>query len=314
MTSPLPQSGRPLRGSGPQRTVGGPTIDPRVTPISMRLRALPPPPRKKRKGGWTMLLIPPSIADNVRTYDVPRWSMRALTLLALGLLVVAAFLGMALGSRMYEGQLTMMSEELAFSEIRMSAMNDTLRALRIIDFERTLAAAEALNKAAQLPRSKDGAVLPVDGRVSSRFSYSRPHPILRIRRPHLGVDVSAPKGTPITAPASGVVITAERSFSYGWVVELDHGDGVITRYAHCNSIAVEKGQQVVAGTTIATVGSSGLSTAPHLHYEVRVRGRAVDPLRFVIQRTPQPAATPSDANPTRLAPTPANPAANQASE
>jgi murein DD-endopeptidase MepM/ murein hydrolase activator NlpD len=312
MTSPLPESGRPLRGSGRHRTVGGPTIDPRVTPISTRLRALPPPSLKKRKGGWTLLLIPPSIAANVRTFDVPRWSMRILSVLALGVLGFVALVGMALGSRMYEGQLTMMSEELALSEVRLGAMGDTLRALRIIDFERTLAAAEALNRAASLPRSKDGAVLPVLGRVSSRFSYSRPHPILRIRRPHLGVDVSAPKGTAITAPATGIVIKVERSFTYGHVVELDHGDGVITRYAHCNSVAVEEGQQVIAGTTIGTVGNTGLSSAPHLHYEVRVRGRAVDPLTFVVQRPPRPTAT--ETEPTRLAPTPSNSTPSQASE
>lgn len=312
MTSPLPESGRPLRGSGRHRTVGGPTVDPRVTPISTRLRALPPPSLKKRKGGWTLLLIPPSIAANVRTYDVPRWSMRVLAVLSLGLLAFVGFGGMALGSRMYEGQLTMMSEELALADVRLGAMGDTLRALRIIDFERTLAAAEALNRAASLPRSKNGAVLPVVGRLSSRFSYSRPHPILRIRRPHLGVDVSAPKGTPITAPATGIVIKAERNFTYGYVVELDHGDGVVTRYAHCNSISVKKGDQVIAGTTIGTVGSTGLSTAPHLHYEVHVRGRAVDPLKFVVQRPPRPSA--EETQPTRLAPTPTNPTSNQASE
>jgi biotin carboxyl carrier protein len=312
MTSPLPESGRPLRGSGRNRAVGGPTVDPRLTPISTRLRALPPPSLKKRKGGWTLLLIPPSIADNVRTFDVPRWSMRILAVLSVSALAFVGLIGVAFGSRMYEGQLTMMSEELAITEMRLGATGDTLRALRIIDFERTLAAAEALNRAASLPRSKDGAVLPVMGRLSSRFSYSRPHPILRIRRPHLGVDVSAPKGTPITAPATGVVITAERSFTYGYVVELDHGDGVITRYAHCNSIEVKEGQQVIAGTTIATVGNTGLSTAPHLHYEVHVRGRAVDPLTFVVQRPPRPAAT--DTQPTRLAPTGSTPANNHASE
>ena len=313
MSSPLPDpSSRALRGSGRNRAVGGPTVDPRVTPISTRLRALPPPSVKKRKGGWTLLLIPPSITGTVRTYDVPRWSMRALTILALGVLMFVGFLGTAFGSRMYEGQLTMMSEELAHSELRLGALGDTLRALRIIDFERTLAAAEALNRAAALPRSDQGALLPVIGRLSSRFSYSRRHPILRIRRPHLGVDVSAPKGTPITAPATGVVITVERSFTYGLVVELDHGDGVITRYAHCESIEVEKGQEVIAGTTIATVGNSGLSTAPHLHYEVRVRGRPVDPLSFVVQRPPRPAAT--ETHPTRLAPTPPSPLTNHASE
>lgn len=290
----------------------GPTVDPRVTPISTRLRALPPPSLKRKKGGWRLLLIPPSMTGTVRTYDVPRWSMRLLTVLACGILAFSLFLGAILGSRMYEGQLNMMSEELALSEVRFGAMSDTLRALRIIDFERTLAAAEALNRAAALPRSKSGAAMPVMGRVSSRFSYSRPHPILRIRRPHLGVDVSAPKGTPIRAPATGVVIKVERSFTYGWVVELDHGDGVITRYAHCESATVQKGQQVIAGTQIATVGSTGLSTAPHLHYEVRVRGRAVDPLTFVVQRPPRPAA--EELQPTRLAPTPPVTPSNQASE
>jgi murein DD-endopeptidase MepM/ murein hydrolase activator NlpD len=150
------------------------------------------------------------------------------------------------------------------------------------------------------------------GRLSSRFSYSRRHPILRIRRPHLGVDVSAPKGTPIRAPATGTVRTVERSFTYGLLVELDHGDGVITRYAHCESVEVKEGQSVIAGTTIATVGSSGLSTAPHLHYEVRVRGRPVDPLTYVVQHPAQ--APPPDAHPSRLAPTVPSPLNNHASE
>jgi hypothetical protein len=286
-------------------------VSPRLTPISTRLRALPPASlKKKKKGGWTLLLIPPSITGTVRTFDVPRWTMRALLLIAFGAFGAALLIGTAFGSRMYEGQLTMMSDELARTEMRVSSISDTLRALRIIDFERTLAAAEALNRAAALPRSGSGAVLPVSGRVSSRFSYSRRHPILRIRRPHLGVDVSAPKGTAIIAPATGVVITVERSFTYGWVVELDHGDGVITRYAHCESIVVDKGQQVIGGTTIATVGSTGLSTAPHVHYEVRVRGRAVDPLLYVVARPPR---VPADTvNPTRFAP--GSPIPNHASE
>lgn len=311
MSTPVSSPDRPLRSSGRHRSVSSSTgVSPRLTPISTRLRALPPASLKKRKGGWTLLLVPPSITGTVRTFDVPRWTMRALLIIAFGAFGAALLIGTAFGSRMYEGQLTMMSDELARTEMRVSSISDTLRALRIIDFERTLAAAEALNRAAALPRSGSGAVLPVSGRVSSRFSYSRRHPILRIRRPHLGVDVSAPKGSPIIAPATGVVITVERSFTYGWVVELDHGDGVITRYAHCESIVVDKGQQVIGGTTIATVGSTGLSTAPHLHYEVRVRGRAVDPLLYVVARPPR---VPADTvNPTRFAP--ASPIPNHASE
>jgi murein DD-endopeptidase MepM/ murein hydrolase activator NlpD len=108
------------------------------------------------------------------------------------------------------------------------------------------------------------------------------------------------------------VKNVERSFTYGLVVELDHGDGVITRYTHCESVDVKEGDQVIAGTTIATVGSSGLSTAPHLHYEVRVRGRPVDPLGYVVQRPPRPSAT--EPTPTRLAPTPSSPLPSHASE
>ncbi len=122
--------------------------------------------------------------------------------------------------------------------------------------------------------------LPVAGLIASRFSRARRHPILRIVRPHLGVDVSAPSGTRISAPASGRVVFAGRRFAFGLVVEIDHGRGVITRYAHCRSVQAHVGQQVDKGARIATVGSTGLSSGPHLHYEVLVGGRHVDPLRY----------------------------------
>jgi murein DD-endopeptidase MepM/ murein hydrolase activator NlpD len=133
------------------------------------------------------------------------------------------------------------------------------------------------------PRSLEG--LPVIGRIASGFSRSRRHPVLHIRRPHLGVDVAAARGTHIVAPAPGKVTFVGRKFGFGIVVEMDHGSGVRTRYAHLSAAMVHVGDDVAKGTFIATVGSTGITTGPHLHYEVLVNGRQVDPLRY---RLPQP--------------------------
>lgn len=127
---------------------------------------------------------------------------------------------------------------------------------------------------------EDGVILPVIGRITSRFARSRFHPLLRIFRPHYGVDVAAAAGTPIVAPAAGRVRSVGRHLGSGLVVELDHGDGVVTRYLHCRSSIVRAGQAVLAGEEIATVGSSGLATGPHLHFEVLVNDEPVDPLRY----------------------------------
>jgi murein DD-endopeptidase MepM/ murein hydrolase activator NlpD len=98
---------------------------------------------------------------------------------------------------------------------------------------------------------------------------------------HTGVDYRAPSGTPVKATGAGVVITAEYRGGYGRTVEIDHGNGLSTRYAHLSTILVEEGERVSAGTVIGQVGSTGRSTGPHLHYETRVRGEAADPLGFL---------------------------------
>ena len=128
------------------------------------------------------------------------------------------------------------------------------------------------------------AELPVIGAIVSGFSRARTHPLLHITRPHLGVDVSAPAGTPISAPAAGRVSFVGRKFAFGLTVEIEHANGVVTRYAHLRSADVTEGEPVVRGALIGKVGSSGLTTGPHLHYETIVNGRPVDPLRF---RMPQ---------------------------
>lgn len=139
------------------------------------------------------------------------------------------------------------------------------------------------------------------GSIVSRFSHARRHPILRMVRPHLGVDVAAPRGTKITAPANGVVSYVGRRFGYGLVIEITHANGVMTRYAHCRSALVKKGARVERGMPIATVGTSGTATGPHLHYEVLVRGHHVDPLGYRLPRMGEepvaPAAPPISAIP-----------------
>ena len=106
------------------------------------------------------------------------------------------------------------------------------------------------------------------------------HPILHYRRMHTGVDIAAPRGTPIRAAAKGMVVYAGWRGGYGKCVIIDHGSGVATLYAHMSRISVSRGQIVNRGAVIGTVGSTGLATGPHLHFEVRKFGRPVNPLSF----------------------------------
>jgi murein DD-endopeptidase MepM/ murein hydrolase activator NlpD len=138
--------------------------------------------------------------------------------------------------------------------------------------------------------------LPVVGEITSRFARARRHPLLGVVRRHAGIDVAAPAGTHILAPAAGRVRFSGKKFGYGYTVEIEHGSGVVTRYAHCRSLMVRAGDDVAAGAIIATVGRSGLATAPHLHYEVMVNGRNVNPLQTQIATLlsgKQPSATAS---------------------
>jgi len=125
-------------------------------------------------------------------------------------------------------------------------------------------------------------IMPTTGWLSSQFSQSRFHPILHENRQHEGIDLSAPMGAPIIAPASGRVISVTNEPGYGNTFQIDHGNGIITRFAHCSRIMVHIGTQVTRGQLIATVGNTGLATGPHLHYEVHVNGKAVDPLKYVL--------------------------------
>jgi murein DD-endopeptidase MepM/ murein hydrolase activator NlpD len=125
-------------------------------------------------------------------------------------------------------------------------------------------------------------IMPTQGWLTSAFSSMREHPILHIARPHEGIDVTAPMGSPIEAPAAGVVTDAGWESGYGNTVTIDHGYGVTTKFAHASKLLVRTGQRVQRGQRIALVGNTGLATGPHLHYEVHVNGRPVDPLKYVL--------------------------------
>lgn len=125
-------------------------------------------------------------------------------------------------------------------------------------------------------------IMPTRGWLTSAFSQMREHPILHINRPHEGIDVAAPMGAPIEAPANGIVTSAQWETGYGNVVIIDHGYGIVTKFAHCSKLLVRAGQRVRRGDKVALVGNTGLATGPHLHYEVHVNGKPVDPLRYVL--------------------------------
>ncbi len=117
-------------------------------------------------------------------------------------------------------------------------------------------------------------------RLVSGFGY-RIHPIFKTRRMHTGVDFLAPTGTPIYATGNGVVVKAERnSYGYGRMVLVDHGYGYETLYAHLSQVQVKEGQEVKRGEVVGLVGNTGISSAPHLHYEVIRNGRKVNPINY----------------------------------
>ena len=125
-------------------------------------------------------------------------------------------------------------------------------------------------------------ILPTTGVLSSGFSKSRLHPIHHKPLPHEGMDVAAPEGTPILAAASGRVSFVGSRTGYGLTVQLDHGFGYETLYGHAMKILVRKDQEVERGEVVALVGDTGWTTSSHLHYEVHVQGKPVNPVGFVI--------------------------------
>lgn len=136
----------------------------------------------------------------------------------------------------------------------------------------------------KLSRHLDGlpVLLPVDGSIEITSGFGRRvDPFLRRLAMHAGIDLRGETGDPVRSSAAGTVVHAARHKAYGLTIEIDHGNGLSTRYAHLSAIIVKEGAKVPAGVIIGKIGSTGRSTAPHLHYEVRVDGEAIDPRRYL---------------------------------
>ncbi len=257
--------------------------------------------RPKRQTGWTILIVPPNPLRKTRAVHIRRRHLRiALAIAGLFTLTMAA-LGVVVFSDTL--QVTATADELADAHQMILTLTDSLQSIADLDVPdaedesahnaKSAGRAPARVTEVGLARPARGIALPAVGPITSRFSRSRWHPILRIFRPHKGVDVAAPYGSNITAPAAGRVTFVGRKLGDGLMVELDHGAGVTSRYAHCSAVKVKVGDFVSFGDVIALVGSSGLSTAAHVHFEVRVRGEPVDPLKYLIQARLTPMQKPA---------------------
>jgi murein DD-endopeptidase MepM/ murein hydrolase activator NlpD len=162
----------------------------------------------------------------------------------------------------------------------LSAAIDDL-ASQIKDRERQLSVLESMISTRNLSQQLLPGGRPVpQGWISSYFG-ARADPFTGRTSNHRGVDFAGPAGAQVVAVASGVVTFTKERFGYGKTVEINHGNGYVTRYAHNQKVLVEVGETVKKGQPIALIGSTGRSTGPHLHFEVLKNGRAVDPMTFV---------------------------------
>ncbi len=173
---------------------------------------------------------------------------------------------------------TSASEEINVDDLSREVQNLTLV---LSDRSDKMSALQTMLMQNQLSKKLLPSVAPVrDGWYSSNFGW-RVDPFNGLSAMHEGVDYVVPEGTPIYASAGGVVSYADMNSSYGNMVEIDHGNEIITRYAHASKLLVKVGQVVRRGEKIAEVGSTGRSTGNHLHFEIRYRGIAQNPVRFL---------------------------------
>jgi len=222
---------------------------------------------------WTLILVPPTPSRSPRRFGVKKRTVR------LALLVVASVVAIPwLWTFAASTTARDMADRLAAQQRLAVMLRDTVESLRAASF--------AAN-AAKLPPV--GMEMPVHGEITSRFSRSRLHPILQVFRAHRGVDLAVPLGTRIHASAAGKVVAAGWRLGYGLTIEIAHSGGVVTRYAHCRTALVQPGDSVVLGQAIGAAGQSGLATAPHVHFEVLVKGEAVDPIKYIASTHSLPA-------------------------
>lgn len=317
---PIAPGGRadiiPLRPLDPRHAAALPRDTTALLPRRAGRRLSVPVDRRP----WRVLIVSASPGAAPRSFDVPRWQARVaiglvtlLAVMAIGFVAVVAVAVQSPGLLMEGGDAVALRSSLAATQDSLALLRASVDGVASASGDEgadladeaapALAPAPAAaaaatapvhhERAARVPRTADQPMarplaamprtlseLPVIGALVSGFSLARRHPLLHVTRPHLGIDLAAPRGTRVSAPAPGLVRFVGHKFGFGLVVELDHGDGIVTRYAHLRSAAVEPGERVTRGEAIAAVGTSGITTGPHLHYEVLVHGRQVDPLRY----------------------------------
>jgi murein DD-endopeptidase MepM/ murein hydrolase activator NlpD len=147
--------------------------------------------------------------------------------------------------------------------------------------EESLSEIEKLLQSKKVMLIHTPSIWPVLGWVTSGFGF-RTNPFTGLTQMHEGLDISNRLGTPIMAPADGIVLDTGNDFALGRNLTISHGFGMITRYAHLNKILVKNGQKVKRGDKIAEVGMTGKTTGPHLHYEVKVNGIPANPMRYIL--------------------------------
>jgi murein DD-endopeptidase MepM/ murein hydrolase activator NlpD len=167
---------------------------------------------------------------------------------------------------------TLIEGEINTLRERSGALQDTFRVLDT-----------AFQKQALLLASTPS-IYPVRGLLGNGFGWRR-DPFTGMRDFHQGLDIVAPVGTKVVAPADGIITSAGPSGGFGLSIFVSHGYGVVTRYGHLSSVVARVGQRVRRGDVIATTGSTGRSTGPHLHYEVLVYQKNVDPLRYILEES-----------------------------
>lgn len=163
--------------------------------------------------------------------------------------------------------------------IRIGRDQDIVGTLISVETLRQLQNKTATSPGANLMRGEIPRGFPLRSGVLTSSFGMRPHPLLGGIRGHGGVDLAAPAGSPVFATGPGRVTNAGWSGGYGLLVTIDHGGGNQSRYGHLSAAAVTVGQTVPAGAIVGLVGSTGQATGPHLHYEIRIGGKAVDPVK-----------------------------------
>ena len=308
----------PLRGATPPRSLPAVGVDTRSQRAILRSGV----PVQARP--WHVLLVPPTPGARTRSFALAQWHARAFLGGLVLLLLLAASAVTAVIVAMNASDSLASNVELASLRERVHTIEDSLALARAVLADdiptsgaHTVSAAPAATGAiattARRPMAermfarptssgiarRHAAIpgagiegLPVIGAIVSGFSNARRHPLLHVVRPHLGIDIAAARGTRVSAPAAGRVTYVGHVFGLGLTLEIAHGEGITTRYAHLRSALVHVGEEVARGTPIATVGSSGLTTGPHLHYEVAVNGRQVNPTRFRLPQVSEQLAVP----------------------